>query len=60
MVILIGVIASVAMGVMTIARPQPNRCTAALLRAEKAAVQLRVPLETFADTLRKVCPGYQP
>ena len=60
MEILIGIVMSVVMGVVAATRPPPNRCTAALLRAERAAVQFRVPLETFKDTLMKVCPGYQP
>lgn len=60
MEIVIGVVMSVVMGVVAAARPQPNRCPAALIQAEHAAIQFRVPLDTFKDTLMKVCPGYRP
>ena len=60
MELIIGIIMSAAMGIMAATRPQPNRCTAALLRAERAAIQFRVPLDTFKDTLMKVCPDYRP
>ena len=60
MEIAIGILVSVVMSILATTRPQPNRCTAALLRAEQAAVQFRVPLETFKDTLMKVCSDYRP
>ena len=60
MEILIGIVMSVVIGIVAATRPPPNRCTTALLRAERAAVQLRVPLDTFKDTLMKVCPEYRP
>ena len=58
--IAIGILVSVVMGVLATTRPQPTPCTVALLRAERTAVQFRVPLETFKDTLMKVCPEYRP
>ena len=60
MEILIGIVMSVVIGVVAVSRPLPNHCTAALLQAERAAIQHRVPLDTFKDTLMKVCPGYRP